>query len=449
MTDIRTELIHQCSLLPLQLRSLQILQMSFEELTSYIIAQAWQNPIIDLDTSEEWFYAPARCGRTDRETKRLWEQRADLLKSCNSLETFLLEQLPLKFESSIHRSALVGLIRSLDDKGYLRDSLEDLAKEWHIPLNVLEQALISLQALDPPGIGARNEKECLRLQALRAATEETPDVLRIIDNCLHLVAKGQYASICSILRLSRRRVTAAVNAIKRMNPYPGSGFDSPEDIVRIVPDIIVEQDGNLLSVRLSGRNSLSLRANKVYLAYMQKEAGKYTREYLKAAYNDFSDLCTCIQQRANTLLAIGHAITVLQCGFFLSEDCVLLPISQKDVAEMIGVSVSTVSRAIQNKYLRCRHGTYELKYFFARNMCAKTDSEQFFSSDAIQRAIRELISFEDCRAPLCDEEIAKKLADNGLAISRRTVAKYRNKLMIPNAFYRKKLSDTETECEKI
>lgn len=449
VSDIRIDLIPEHSLLPLQLRSLQILQMGFDELASYVMAQAWQNPMIELEYYEEWLGSPSRRGAAEPDAPSWVEQQADRAERRNSLRAHLYEQLPLKNFDGARKSALTGLIDSLDERGYLRDTPEELSRIWRIPRSALEQALDMLQTLEPAGVGARNLRECLRLQALRAdaGAARDRDVLRIIDGYLELVAKGQYAGICKALRISRERVMSAVERIKRMNPCPGAGFDPPQPSIPVIPDLIVEEDDGLLCVRLSERNSFPLSANKVYLAFMRTSGEGEAREYLRERYDDFVGLCACIRQRANTMLAIGHAVAAIQRDFFLRDDASLAPMAQKDVAAMIGVSASTVCRAIQNKYLRCRRGTYELRQLFARGMCAREDPGQRTSDAELRQAIRAIISAEDCRDPLSDADIARLLAAVGLRISRRTVAKYRENLLLPNTFYRKRPTRPETKGE--
>lgn len=355
------------------------------------------------------------------------------------------------------KELMTYIIGSLESDGLLKKKLSIIADELEIYNGIqtntkeLEGVLMKLQTFDPPGIGARDLRECLLLQIRRDENFHTAikqKAYQIIDSMFDDFTHKRWDKISQKMHLSEVEVKRLQQELRRLNPRPGSAMGEVigHNFQQIIPDFIVNSDelGNI-SISLNKGNIPELRVSSSFLDILnqaidgksnmsrsEREALQYSRQKIEKA-NGFIE---AIKQRRNTLNAVMHAIVDIQRSFFIEGDETLLrPMILKDIAERTGLDISTVSRAANSKYVETAYGTYPLKWFFSDGYTTSDGRE--IATRSIQVTLKELIESEDHKKPLSDEELTTLLNQKGFPIARRTVAKYREQLGIPIARLRK------------
>ena len=373
----------------------------------------------------------------------------------------LISQLGLQKLNEYDRMLGEHLIGQIDDAGYLRRDLESIVNDLAFTQNLmvdredLEQVLEVVQTLDPAGVGATNLQECLLIQ-IRRKKEQMSDEIRLASMILatkilkdHYEAftKKHYSQIIEKFEIDEDVLKLALDEITKLNPKPGnSGGDSSRPVQHVVPDFILRIRDDELLVTLNQRNAPDLRISPSYKEMMetyssgaktskeQKEALSFVKQKVDAA-KWFVD---AIRQRQMTLMKTINAIVEHQEAYFLSGDETdIKPMILKDIAEMIEMDISTVSRVANSKYVQTPYGTFLLKTFFSESL--STDSGEDVSSREVKRILQDSINEEDKKNPLTDEKLGKILNEKGYHIARRTVSKYREQLGIPVARLRKEL----------
>jgi RNA polymerase sigma-54 factor len=346
------------------------------------------------------------------------------------------------------------LIGSIDDSGYIRRDLsqivDDLAFTQNImvELDVVEQVLKRIQHLDPSGVGARDLQECLSIQLQRKTrTSDQTAALLIIDNHFDLFSKKHYDKLMSKLELTEEQLKSAIAEIERLNPKPGSSFAGQnKNIEQIIPDFIMKIVDGDLDLKLNGRNAPELHVShsynemlKGYKASVDKSKAQHDAVmFIKQKLDAAKWFIDAVQQRQQTLMLTMSAIMAHQKEYFLSGDEKdLKPMILKDIADEIGMDVSTVSRVANGKYVDTPYGTKILKSFFSESMT--NDQGEEVSTREIKSILKTLVDQEDKKKPITDEQLAIELKNEGYPIARRTVAKYREQLDIPVARLRKQL----------
>lgn len=367
----------------------------------------------------------------------------------------LLEQVGEMELSDQERYVMEYLIRSLDDDGFLRTPLENIADELAIYHNIdlstgqLETVLKKLQRLDPPGIGARTLQECLLLQVNRREKSAiTLSMEKVLTNYFDEFTKKHWEKIAQQMTMDELQAETVFHELRRLNPKPGAAMGETigRSMQQITPDFVVDtQDDGTVTFSLNNGDVPQLQVsqsfadllkeyqtNKDGLSRQMKEALLYTKQKVDAAQS-FID---AVQVRRRTLTLTMKAIIQLQHRFFEEGDEALLrPMILKDVAERTGLDLSTVSRVSNSKYVQTRWGIFPLKYFFSDGYV--TESGEELSTREIKATLRELIDAEDKRKPMSDDALSEALKEKGYPIARRTVAKYREQLGIPIARLRK------------
>ena len=367
----------------------------------------------------------------------------------------LLEQVGEMELSDQERYVMEYLIRSLDDDGFLRTPLENIADELAIYHNIdlstgqLETVLKKLQRLDPPGIGARTLQECLLLQVNRREKSAiTLSMEKVLTDYFDEFTKKHWEKIAQQMTMDELQAETVFHELRRLNPKPGAAMGETigRSMQQITPDFVVDtQDDGTVTFSLNNGDVPQLQvsqsfadllkeyqSNKDGLSRQMKEALLYTKQKVDAAQS-FID---AVQVRRRTLILTMKAIIQLQHRFFEEGDEALLrPMILKDVAERTGLDLSTVSRVSNSKYVQTRWGIFPLKYFFSDGYV--TESGEELSTREIKATLRELIDAEDKRKPMSDDALSEALKEKGYPIARRTVAKYREQLGIPIARLRK------------
>jgi RNA polymerase sigma-54 factor len=354
-----------------------------------------------------------------------------------TLEEHLENQLSEKKLEEGKRLLVSFLINSLDADGYLRADVSEIAEATGTDGFEVEEALHILWAMDPPGIGARNLQECLRLQLL-AKRMEGSLTMRIIDEAWELFEKWKLPDIAKQLNVDMGEMQRAVDFIKTLHPKPGS-LIAGDKTTTIIPDLIVEKVEGQFVVMLNDRSTPMLHISKSYAKMLSRgsTARKEVKNYIREKLNSAAWLVRSIEQRKTTMLKVMHAIVQRQTEFFEKGPPHLGPLKLQDIAEMIGMHISTVSRVTSNKYVQTPHGIFELKYFFPESMGRNAQGGDI-SSETIKNRIRDLVDNENEKKPLSDQKLSDILSREDLKVARRTIAKYREQLKILPARLRQK-----------
>jgi RNA polymerase sigma-54 factor len=327
------------------------------------------------------------------------------------------------------------LIGSIDDRGFLSISVEEVAGIVGKPTERVEEALRIVQSFDPPGIGARDLRECLLIQLERKDMGEGL-AARIVREHFDSLKERKFAEIAKKTHVSVSQVQAAGDIIARLNPKPGLAV-SYEEPKYVVPDLVVEKVEDKYVVFLNDRHVPRLRINPSYRDMLRGGSKKdKTREYIIGKLNSAKWLIQTIEQRRKTMIKVMRCIVEAQEEFFEKGVAFLKPLTLQQVANQIGMHESTVSRVTNNKYVQTPRGVFELKYFFSSKL--HTDAGEDMSAKSAKEIIAQLVDEEDKSDPLSDQKIADMLKDRGLRIARRTVAKYREQLKLLPARYRKR-----------
>jgi RNA polymerase sigma-54 factor len=329
------------------------------------------------------------------------------------------------------------IIGNLDDSGYLQASVEEIALQAGLAEVVVARTLARIQQLDPTGVGARDLRECLTIQA-RALGIEDPVVLRILDEALDVLIQRDFRGVAKQLDISIEAVAAAARVIGGLEPRPGRAFGG-EDPVYIVPDIYVYKIGDEFHVVLNDDGLPRLRINNLYREVLARGAStpKDTRAYVHDKVRSAMWLIKSIHQRQRTIYRVMQSIIKFQREFFEKGISHLKPLNLRDVADDIEMHESTVSRVTTNKYAHTPQGIFELKYFFNSSI-SRIDGESI-ASESVKDRIFHLIRNEDPRRPLSDQRIAEMLRVHNIDIARRTVTKYREALNLLSSTKRRQV----------
>jgi len=369
--------------------------------------------------SNEWQAASAFSAEADEEKRSPLE---NLPVRGESLAEYLIWQLRMANIDPLTESVAAVIIGNMDKNGYLQLPIEDIAFQTGHDIEVVEKALHHIQALDPPGVGARNLRECLLLQ-LQAKGHGDSLAARIVRDYLDLLEGKRYDKLSRELGATLEEVAAAANAISSLEPKPGRNFGEG-DTRYITPDVFVQKVGDDYVIVLNEEGLPRLRVSQFYRRMLSTEGNTEARRFIQEKMRAAAWLIKSIQQRQRTLYLVTASIVKFQREFLDRGVAYLKPLVLKDVAMDIGMHESTVSRATANKYVHTPQGLFELKYFFTSSLRANDGTEDV-SAESVKERIREIIASEDHRHPLSDQQIADILAKENVEIARRTVAKYR------------------------
>ena len=360
-----------------------------------------------------------------------------MLSASPTLTDHLLWQLEMSDLDEEEFQVCQAIVGNLDPDGYLRAATEEVAAmgDWQ-PLQV-ERCIGIVQQLDPPGVAARDLRECLFLQLEQLGVQDQlPGV--IVCRYLDELTAHRFREIARATATTLEEVSAAVSVIRTLNPRPGQAYssDSPR---YIVPDVFVHKDGDAYVVTVNDDGLPKLRVSRTYRRMLRKGAGlpKDASDYLHEKLRSALWLIRSYGQRQQTIRKVAESIVARQRAFLEHGVSALRPMVLRDVAEDIGMHESTVSRVVNGKYMHTPQGIFEMRFFFHSGLGHASGSE--VSSVAVKDRIRRLVEEEDPRRPLSDAAIAKQLGEGGLRIARRTVAKYREELGIPASKMRRRI----------
>jgi RNA polymerase sigma-54 factor len=389
-------------------------------------------PELPFDLTEIMFGPPDERSLVQQE--ELEETRFEnFVGSTTSLSDHLYEQLRLSPAEPAVRAAGEEIIGNLDEDGYLRATLEEMAEKTGLPLAAYEQALARVQGFDPPGVAARDLRECLLIQ-LRLQEEPDPLAIEILESHFEAFQRCKYAEIARALKRDLDRVQEAVEEIASLEPKPGRQF-APSDTRYVVPDVHVHKTDDGYAIVLNDDGIPRLRINSYYRSMLVRGQGDEARRYVEDRLRSAIWLIKSVHQRQRTLYRVTDSIVKFQKEFLDHGLPNLRPLSLRDVAEDIGMHESTVSRVTTNKYVQTPQGLFELKFFFHSGIA--TGRGDMVSSISVKKMIQDLVAQENLQKPLSDQEITRSLKARGLSIARRTVAKYREELGILPSHQRK------------
>jgi RNA polymerase sigma-54 factor len=338
------------------------------------------------------------------------------------------------------------IIGNVDEDGYLRRELALIVQDLNLTLDLeislerAEKVLGLLLLLDPPGIGARNLQECLiaQVRTIKADPHIRELALKILQSNFEDLKLKRFENLSNSLHVGMETLKTVFDLIQHLNPKPGEGeFSAQENY--ITPDFIVENDNGDFIISLHDRNMPALRINKAYrdlVAPKGKKASKEAKDFIKQKFEAAKWFIASIHQRRETLLKVMRAIVERQRQWF-EEGEVLKPMIYKDIAEVVGVDISTISRVVNSKYVQTEFGVHSLKRFFTSGL--ETESGEDVSNQMIKQRIKDMIAAEEPKKPLNDDKLAAMVGGEGVKIARRTVAKYREQMGIPIARLRKKI----------
>lgn len=457
--DLKLQVKQTQTLSQRMIQSAEILQMTSQELNTYINELALENPVIDIvepptaqeqresieqqewlnSFNEENYYLYQRQNNDDDyDFKSSWNINTD---DGETLQDYLWSQLITENFTDQETEIIKFMLECLDNKGYLEESIETIASYFGTDTELVEDLLSDLQALDPSGVCARSLEECLKLQ-LERRNMLTPVLESIIDNCLEMVARNQIPAIARKLRLSPTETAGYCQIIKSLNPKPGVSFSSRDQLRYIIPDVTIVKFKDHFDILLNESMYPTIELNSYYRQMNQNPESSELKEYLGNKIRQAEWVKQCVTQRGKTLMQVSRAILEHQEEFFTFGPAHLSPLRLADIAQELDIHESTVSRAVSKKYLQCSWGVYPMNYFFSRSVAVQESSgnengAQSVTAADIKRVLREIIEEENKKKPYSDRLLGEKLAERGISISRRTVAKYREEEGIADASGRK------------
>uniref|UniRef100_UPI0033418CE9 RNA polymerase factor sigma-54 n=1 Tax=Castellaniella defragrans TaxID=75697 RepID=UPI0033418CE9 len=441
----------QLALTPQLQQAIRLLNSSSQELEQELAQALEDNPMLErVEASDEM---AAQAEQMDRWWSRPASQAGsdDIPESGRgqNLEEFLLQQLHTTRATERDRALVAALISALDQHGYLDGTLEELAaalpEEWAADPDEIGAALRLLQSFDPPGVGARGLAECLALQLDRLADGAKDaaalDCARRLTAHLDLLAAGKFSRLCTVLGCERGRLDRAHALILSLEPRPGRAWDEA-DIHYVVPDVLLHSVHGHWQASINPALAPRLRINQAYLDCLAQanEAGGALQDQVRQA----KMLIRSLGQRQQTILRVAQAIAERQQAFLEQGPGALRPLVLRDIARELGLHESTISRATRQKYAQTPWGVYEMKRFFGTAVHTRDGEET--SAVAVQDLMKAILADEPAGRPLSDSRIAELLAERGVPIARRTVAKYREAMGVPTAGLRKARAGMAGTC---
>jgi len=426
--SLKQEQTLKLTLTPQLRQAIEILQLSSVELLEYLHEQQMENPMIELEGLYHYIHdVPGVTAPREKGDSVADPQVASFLTLHERLEEQLMD-FPLTEELKAVCSFLIG---NVDERGYLDISSHEAAAILGVEERVVEQAIAWLQQMDPPGVCARNLQECLLLQLRRTSPDDWL-AIRLAEEALGELAQGKIQLLAQRYGVTPSEVQQAYDRIQSLSPYPGLAY-SAEAPRYLLPDVQIEKVNGEYVVIMLDHWLPHFRINPGYHQLLQ-QSDQQVADYLREKLNAALWIAKCIEQRRQTLYRVVECLVAEQKEFLEKGPAYLRPLTLKQVAEKLGMHESTVSRATSGKYAQTPLGLIELKAFFTHSLGTEDD----VSPERAKLRLKALIDGEDKCKPLSDQKLAELLAAEGIPLSRRTVAKYREEMRIPSSAKRKR-----------
>lgn len=456
---------------PLQIQTIKLIELPIQDLEQRIRKELEENPVLDDETpeskDEDGEEQPREVSLSDIKEDdsipdyklRVNNYGKDERPEYNTFsvkESFtqsLMEQLGFRNLSEHQHDIAAFIIGSLDEDGYLRRDIDSLVDDLAFRMNIettpeeVEKMLHTIQEFDPPGIGARDLRECLLIQL--KGLKQTPDVInaqRILTDWFQEFSNKHFQKIMTRLNLSQDEMKAAMARIVKLNPSPGGQIDDSynDQAQQIVPDFILSLENGELKLTMPRFSIPEIRINKKYADLLMDAANSSERQkkeaatFVKQKMDSAKWFVEALKQRHNTLLSTMQAIIDYQHDYFMDGDeSHLKPMVLKDIASKTGFDISTISRVVNSKYIETHFGIFPLKYFFSEGLENQQGEE--VSTRELKKVLQDFVDKEDKHKPLTDDELVTLMNEKGYKVARRTIAKYRDQLNIPKARLRKEL----------
>ena len=456
---------------PLQIQTIKLIELPIQDLEQRIRKELEENPVLDDETpeskDEDGEEQPREVSLSDIKEDdsipdyklRVNNYGKDERPEYNTFsvkESFtqsLMEQLGFRNLSEHQHDIAAFSIGSLDEDGYLRRDIDSLVDDLAFRMNIettpeeVEKMLHIIQEFDPPGIGARDLRECLLIQL--KGLKQTPDVInaqRILTDWFQEFSNKHFQKIMTRLNLSQDEMKAAMARIVKLNPSPGGQIDDSynDQAQQIVPDFILSLENGELKLTMPRFSIPEIRINKKYADLLMDAANSSERQkkeaatFVKQKMDSAKWFVEALKQRHNTLLSTMQAIIDYQHDYFMDGDeSHLKPMVLKDIAAKTGFDISTISRVVNSKYIETHFGIFPLKYFFSEGLENQQGEE--VSTRELKKVLQDFVDKEDKHKPLTDDELVTLMNEKGYKVARRTIAKYRDQLNIPKARLRKEL----------
>ncbi|HAU31528.1 MAG: RNA polymerase, sigma 54 subunit, RpoN [Desulfotomaculum sp. 46_296] len=453
---IKMEQTQKMMITPGLRQAIMVLQLSMVDLNSYLEQQLQENPMLEFEEEsdqqeigrlasetglgddeyefdpewQDYFQDSSDLGflKPEKETDQENSNYENYIRQEYGLVEFLCDQLNLVINNT--RQRLIGryLIGNLDENGYLQVSVDEVAASLKVNREEVEETLKIIQNFDPAGIGARNLQECLLIQVRQLNIKD-----ELLENVImyHLpeLAKGKLLLIAHQLGVNFADIQGILRFIKTLDPKPGCNYSSGNSVKYVIPDVIVERAGQDYTIIIN--DGINLKINPYYKSILEKEADSKVRHFLRVKLNAAVWLIKSVEQRRITLFKIANCLVALQQDFLRCGYEHLKPLNLKQVAKIVGLHESTISRATSNKYVQTPQGMFPMRSFFSAGISSGGNKET--SAAAIKESLRKIVARENPIKPLNDQDVADKFAERGIRISRRTIAKYRSEIGIPSA----------------
>jgi len=450
------KLSQELRLTPQQILQSTILQLTTLALEAKVIQELEQNPVLEEVEPQTSDDEPAENSDNNEEEDLDWDEilpsnddykpKEEYDRSRNNYKTiqpsprglvdYLMDQVNLLTLDETERTIAHELVWNIDERGYITIPTDNIAYSLDVPIELLENVLHRIQQLDPPGIAARDLRECLLLQLESLPGSE--DAILIIQKYFDDFANKRFQKIIRELGWDRDRIQAVQDTILKLNPSPGSSLTSANPNY-ITPDLIVEKVGDEFIIEINDSRVPDLRINSGYLQMIGRGSRieQETKVYLKKKVDMAKWFIQSIHQRRMTMIRVMKAIIERQHDFFEGDEKALKPMILKDIAEDVKMDISTISRVTNGKYVQLSSGIHELKYFFNEGMLDENGDE--VSTRIIKDKLKQIIDSEDKHKPFSDDQLSKLLKNEGYTVARRTVAKYREQLKVPVARLRREI----------
>jgi RNA polymerase sigma-54 factor len=442
--DLKLNLSQKLILTPELRQAIEILQFNALELNEFIKNEMLSNPLLETTTNDRMSDISNNILKYNKNLMPLsnvYEEQDEIdpinsIANDYSIREHLLFQLQFAVLDNEEKKIARYIIETVDDNGYTSFDEDYISKTYNVNKPTIENIVLTLQTFDPYGVCSRNVKECL-LNQLRFMGYENDLSYNIVHDYLDDLANNRLSLISKVLKADIFEVQKAVDIIRKLEPKPGRMYSSSSDLKFIRPDVFLKKDGVDYEITINEFSAPTLSISKYYQDMLSdKDLSEHVREYIHSNLNNSLRLIKSIEQRRNTIFRVVNEIVKYQKDFFEKGKFYLKKMNLKDISTILDIHESTVSRAINGKYLQTENGVYELKYFFSSGV--ESYDGEGISSVTIKETIKDLIANEDPRSPISDQDISNELNVIGIKISRRTIAKYRDELNIPGSSKRRR-----------
>lgn len=423
-------------------QSIQMLNMNQEDLVLFLKQKALGNPLIEIKVKQPTADNSFKNSYSSSNAYASYNPIDHLSGGQMSLFSYVIEQIHLTMRDTYLRELVLWLANHLDKNGYMTISLEEAKQQTGAEEIQLIDALTLLQQLEPAGVGARNLQECLMLQTER--DDEAPNLAYLIlEESFDLFSSRKWEPLAKKYGIPVSAVQEVADYVQTLTAHPGAVYSS-EDEHFVRPDLIVTSVDDELVVKSAKTGLPVIKFQTDYYQDMLAVEDKDVKKFIQEKYAEYDWIQQSLQQREETIIRVGTAIVDQQKEFFLQDSRPLTPMTLKEIAQLLDIHESTVSRSVNDKFIQTNFGTFELKSFFTTGLKrlpgndSIQEGSQDVSSDGVRQRIKDLIAEENKLKPLSDQKIATLLENEGIQISRRTVTKYREALALPSSTNRKR-----------